>query len=80
MKKAEHLTEEQFNRYRHRTLAPAELLDVDREYREAARAGLLPTIAPRRFNSEKKAWQACTPNEATGITPRCFQTPPVPIG
>jgi hypothetical protein len=30
MKKAEHLTEEQFNRYRHRTLAPAELLDVDR--------------------------------------------------
>jgi DNA polymerase (family 10) len=33
-----------------------ELLDVDREYREAARAGLLPTIAPRRFNSEKKAW------------------------
>ena len=30
MKKAEHLSEEQFNRYRHRTLAPAELLDVDR--------------------------------------------------
>ena len=30
MKKAEHLTEEQFNRYRHRTLAPAELLNVDR--------------------------------------------------
>lgn len=33
-----------------------ELLDVDREYREAVRAGLLPTIAPRRFNPEKKAW------------------------
>src|SRR5437660_8420734 len=30
MKKAEHLSEEQFNRYRYRTLAPAELLDVDR--------------------------------------------------
>jgi hypothetical protein len=30
MKKAEHLSEEQFNRYRHRTLAPAELLEVDR--------------------------------------------------
>src|SRR3954471_3075930 len=30
MKKAEHLSEEQFNRYRHRTLAPAELLNVDR--------------------------------------------------
>ena len=33
-----------------------ELLDVDREYREAAQAGTLPTIAPRRFNLEKKAW------------------------
>jgi DNA polymerase (family 10) len=28
----------------------AMLLDVDREYREKAAAGLLPTIAPRRFN------------------------------
>jgi len=33
-----------------------ELLDVDREYREAAQAGTLPTIAPRRFNPEKKTW------------------------
>jgi DNA polymerase (family X) len=33
-----------------------ELLDVDREYREAASAGTLVTIAPRRFNPEKKAW------------------------
>jgi len=33
-----------------------ELLDVDRQYREAVRAGSLPTIAPRRFNPEKKAW------------------------
>jgi len=28
------------------------LLDVDREYREEAEAGALPTIAPRRFNPE----------------------------
>jgi putative hydrolase len=34
----------------------AMLLDVDREYRERAAAGLLPTIAPRRFNPEAKAW------------------------
>ena len=32
------------------------LLDADREYREKARAGDLPTIAPRRFNPEGKAW------------------------
>jgi putative hydrolase len=39
------------------TEAPVEeLLDVDREYREAVQAGTLPTIAPRRFNPEKKAW------------------------
>jgi DNA polymerase (family 10) len=33
-----------------------ELLDVDREYREAVQAAALPTVAPRRFNPEKKAW------------------------
>ena len=33
-----------------------ELLDVDREYREAAQAGTLRTIAPRRFNPKKEAW------------------------
>lgn len=33
-----------------------ELLDVDREYRESAQAGRLQTIAPHRFNPEKKAW------------------------
>jgi DNA polymerase (family X) len=33
-----------------------ELLDVDREYREAARENRLTMIAPRRFNPEKKAW------------------------
>lgn len=32
------------------------LLAVDREYREAADAGRLPHIAPRRFNPEGKAW------------------------
>lgn len=34
----------------------AALLDVDREYRDAARAGTLPTIAPKRFNPEGRAW------------------------
>ena len=32
------------------------LLDIDREYREKGRAGLLPRIAPRRFNPEGNAW------------------------
>jgi hypothetical protein len=32
------------------------LLEIDREYREKAHAGLLPRIAPRRFNPEGKAW------------------------
>jgi hypothetical protein len=36
--------------------AVAVLLDVDREYLSNARAGSLPTIAPRRFNPEQKAW------------------------
>jgi hypothetical protein len=34
----------------------AMLLDVDREYRERAAHGTLPTIAPRRFNPEGEAW------------------------
>lgn len=34
----------------------AELLDVDREYRERAAAGELVTIAPRRFNPSHAAW------------------------
>ena len=33
-----------------------ELLDVDREYRAAARAGRLHRIAPRRFNPGRRAW------------------------
>jgi Helix-hairpin-helix domain len=32
------------------------LLDIDRAYRAGAEAGTLPTIAPRRFNPEGKAW------------------------
>ena len=32
------------------------LLDVDREYREKAEAGSLPTIAPKRFNPSGDAW------------------------
>jgi putative hydrolase len=34
----------------------AEILDVDREYREKAAAGELVTIAPRRFNPARVAW------------------------
>ena len=37
-------------------LPVAELLDVDREYRDAASSGRLPLIAPRRHNPEKRAW------------------------
>jgi hypothetical protein len=33
-----------------------ELLDVDREYREAAHAGRLQRIAPHRFNPTGEAW------------------------
>jgi DNA polymerase (family 10) len=33
-----------------------EILDVDREYREAAAAGTLPMIAPRRFNPKGERW------------------------
>jgi hypothetical protein len=34
----------------------SELLDVDREYREAVASQRLPTIAPRRFNPEGRRW------------------------
>jgi DNA polymerase (family X) len=34
----------------------ATLLDIDREYREKARAGQLRLIAPRRFKPKGKAW------------------------
>lgn len=32
------------------------LLEIDREYREKAAAGVLPKIAPRRFNPGHEAW------------------------
>jgi hypothetical protein len=32
------------------------LLDIDEEYRKQAAAGLLPKIAPRRFNPGGEAW------------------------
>ena len=32
------------------------LLDIDREYREKAAAGILRKITPSRFNPEHKAW------------------------
>jgi putative hydrolase len=38
------------------TLPVETILDVDREYRTQAEAGNLPTIAPRRFNRDGKAW------------------------
>jgi hypothetical protein len=34
----------------------SELLDVDRQYRERAKAKRLPTVAPRRFNPTGEAW------------------------
>lgn len=34
----------------------AEILDVDREYRELGAKGSLPRIAPRRFNPAHEAW------------------------
>lgn len=43
-------------RPRHSTPPVDEILDVDREYREKARAGKLRKIAPRRFNPGGEAW------------------------
>ncbi len=36
--------------------AVADLLAVDEEYREHATRGLLPTVAPRRFNPDHEPW------------------------
>jgi len=52
------------SRLRRRSRAPIEgvepsvklLLDVDREYRDKAEQGQLPTIAPKRFNRQGTAW------------------------
>ncbi len=45
-------------RVTHKTIEPGvnEILDVDREYRDKAAAGVLRTIAPRRFNPNREAW------------------------
>jgi len=55
---------QRLGRIRRRTTAPpsphkppvSELLEVDREYRQKATAGILKTIAPRRFNPAGEAW------------------------
>ena len=44
----------------------ATLLAVDAEYRRAAAAGSLPTITPRRFNPERKAWLPILHTERDG--------------
>jgi DNA polymerase (family X) len=44
----------------------ATLLAVDREYRERAVAGSLPTIAPRRFNPSGAAWLPVLHTERDG--------------
>ena len=44
----------------------ATLLAVDAEYRRAAAAGSLPTIAPRRFNPEHEAWLPILHSERDG--------------
>jgi predicted flap endonuclease-1-like 5' DNA nuclease len=41
---------------RHQEPSVTEILDVDREYRERAARGILPTVAPRRFNPTREAW------------------------
>lgn len=43
-----------------------EILDVDREYREGARAGTLPTIAPKRLNPEGRSWLPVLHTEREG--------------
>lgn len=55
---AERLGRPRLRRARDLAVRPdvAALLDVDRAYREAAAAGLLPKIAPRRFNPAGDAW------------------------
>lgn len=42
------------------------LLEVDRDYRRLAKAGKLPTIAPRRFNPDKRAWLPVMHTERDG--------------
>jgi DNA polymerase (family X) len=42
------------------------LLRIDAEYRKSAEKGLLPTIAPRRFNPEGKSWLPILHTSADG--------------
>ncbi len=42
------------------------LLEIDREYRDQAASGQLPTIAPRRFNPEGKSWLPILHAERSG--------------
>ena len=42
----------------------SELLDVDREYREKAAAGILTKVAPRRFNPERRSLASHSPHRA----------------
>jgi len=44
----------------------AELLDIDREYRERSAAGGLPRITPRRFNPAREAWLSVLHTERGG--------------
>lgn len=44
----------------------AEILDVDREYRERAAAGTLVRIAPRRFNRAREKWLPVLHTERAG--------------
>lgn len=44
----------------------AELLDLDREYRERDAAGTLPRLAPRRFNPGNEAWLSVLHTEREG--------------
>jgi DNA polymerase (family X) len=58
----------------HRAVAPTQgatppvgiLLAIDRQYRERAAAGTLPTIAPRRFNPAHEAWLPVLHSEQDG--------------
>jgi hypothetical protein len=43
-----------------------ELLDVDRQYRQLARQGKLPRVAPRRFNPTREAWLPVLHTERAG--------------
>ena len=59
--------------------AAAMLLDVDREYRDKALAGALPTIAPRRFNpGESRGCPCCTRIGAVAFHRALFQHRPCP--